>query len=205
MSRIRVGGIDVDGSSIHIGEQRMAGPGESAPRRLRPNSDALASAAGLRLPLSPRRLVLFGAGVAVLGATLALVGAVTWAPWPWLVLGIPLCASGLSSTGFGLLVERARGERERLHEAQVAELVSAWRPRLLPLLQEPSPEKTFEWLQSRLEIEELALTRVLDALIRRGEILETIDSTSGNWHYFAVQSSKSIGSRLRELTRRNGR
>lgn len=199
MARLKVGDIEIDGTNVTIGGQRMGVSPPVAPTPM-PSRDAPSGPAasadpstGLHeLPLSSGGLVIAGIAALIAGAAWMAVNG------PWGAFLLPI---GLGLTALGLLKHwadrRAKEERERRAAVELAPTVSELRR----WLSEPDQSHTVEWLVSRSGLSERQVVQGLAELQRKGELMEDLSDASGEWFYYSVSVPRTLGARLKESER----
>jgi len=99
------------------------------------------------------------------------------------VIGAPLVFTGLGAMTIGVLKRRALARRAAAStEAQERELTEH-AARLRPLLGEAKPEQTVEWIVERSGLPEAAVVRTLVFMRDRDEIMEELNTETGDWYY----------------------
>jgi len=217
MARLRVGDIEIDGSNVSIGgvPQIPAAPTSAAatpaaakpapgtalvvqPRAMVPASsprateglDALAT-----FPVGHRVLLGAGGGLGVAAAVLLVA---TQA-----VAAVPLIFTGIGGIVLGLLKRRAVGRRAVARARAEEQALAEYAARLRPLLSETRPEQTVEWIVERSGLPEVAVVRTLALMRDRHEIVEELNTDTGEWYYgpglALPAASRALDDRLAEL------
>jgi hypothetical protein len=211
MARLRVGDIEIDGSSVSIGGVPQipaapsaapgtalavtthAGPGTAVAVVSRtgpgtaltaaPKPTALASAppaaegldALATFPIGHRALI--GGGALLVVAALFLLVALQ------AVIGAPLVFTGLGAMTLGVLKQRALARRAAASAEDEERELADHAARLRPLLLEAKPEQTVEWIVERSGLPEAVVVRTLVRMRDRDEIMEELNTETGDWYY----------------------
>jgi hypothetical protein len=190
MTKIRVGDIEIDGSQITIGGQQMTSQSANhvvvttppaptpqtrtspQPPPAQPNTDLA------KLPGRPMLWFLAGMSIFVHSAFFA---AVTVPYFIYLGLGISV---------LGILKQRAHREdarhQHRLEKQKQLQLEAALAPtleKLRSVLSEASRPLTIEQLSECVELTQAELLRGLAHLRAQAELIEDLDTESGEWVY----------------------
>jgi hypothetical protein len=199
VARIRVGDIEIDGDRVRIGGQEMGAPRPVAP-------PPAADAPPFPFPGSPRALGIAGAVVALAGLGLTLrPGA------PPGIAGFVLGGGALIPFGVGLLVLAVL--KRRALAQQAAQLRIAAERRLEPVLAQvrqalagEGRDHTFEWIVARTRALEADVARALGLLRDRRQVLEELDTDTGDFYYVLAApeppAGGSLDDRLRALEKR---
>ena len=188
MARLRVGDIEIDGSNVTIGgvpQIPAAPPGKPGVAITKTTTTALArppaAADGLdglaSFPIGHRLLIGGGGGLAVAAAA---VVAATQA-----VTAAPLLVSGVGAIVVGLLKRRALRRRAATRARAEAEELGGYATRLRPLLGQAKHEQTVEWIAERAGLPEATVVRTLVFMRDRDEIVEELNTETGEWYYGA--------------------
>jgi hypothetical protein len=193
MARLRVGDIEIDGSNVTIGgvPQTPATPATPTARAgVAITKTPTTTTTALARPQAPppaegldalatfpigHRLLIGGGGLAIAAAA---VVAATQA-----VTAAPLLVSGVGAIVVGLLKRRALRRRAAARARAEAEELGDHASRLRPLLGEAKAEQTIEWITERSGLAEAAVVRTLVFMRDRGEIVEELNTETGEWYY----------------------
>lgn len=190
MARLRVGDIEIDGSNVTIGgvpQIPAAAPAKPGVAIAKTATTALAkppappAADGLdglaSFPIGHRLLIGGGGGLAIAAA--AVVSATQ------AVTAAPLLVSGVGAVVVGLLKRRALRRRNAARARAEAEELGGYATRLRPLLGEAKHEQTVEWIAERAGLPEATVVRTLVFMRDRDEIVEELNTETGEWYYGA--------------------
>jgi hypothetical protein len=202
MSELKVGDIEISGTSVRIGGTR---PGEGVPESASPTTapasalpPRLALQAALRVvPGAPAVLVVVGLGLAVMGLIGAIGGGLR-DPLTFVLRGAALLPVGIALTLLGTL-KGWIGRAGAGWTTESTEPVEARLERLGHLLAEYDRTNTVANIARRLGWSEPDVVRALAWLRERNELLEELDTDTGNFYYVATPRSRDLAARIRHL------
>lgn len=201
MSELKVGDIEISGTSVRIGggqpgERAPAVPSASGPGQALP--PRLALQAALRVvPGRPAVLAVAGLGLAAMGVLGALGGGLR-DPITFVQRGAALLPMGIALTLLGAL-KGWIGRAGAGWATESTEPVEARLERLGHLLAEYDRTNTVATIARRLGWSEPDVVRALAWLRERDELLEELDTDTGNFYYVATPRSRDLAARIRHL------
>jgi hypothetical protein len=196
MSRLRVGDIEIDGSSVRIGGAVPGAPPAAQ------KGVAQASNAGLllwlrRVPVRSRVLVGSGAVAASAGTAVNVLFSVWTDPAAALLHGGFLAPLGAGVAALGLMRAYATRKPEAVMAAALGGDPEPYLRKLRPILASGEGRATVQWLVSRTGWSEREVEHALGLLRHRGEISEELDYDTGQFHYVAqLPPPRDLTSRL---------
>lgn len=203
MSKLRVGDILIEDDGIRIAGQAYTRVPTTTPRQGSKGGASVGALAALRhFPVPAHILGWLGAGVSIIGFTLAVWGTAWEHPISALLRGgflVPVGAGLIAAAVLKRLLEKNAISINRLALDEQGEPVA---DRVRKLLTRPDQNQTVEWLQERTGWPESTLVRVLAVLRERGELAEELNEDSGDFYYYTVRRvSRDLDSRLDEINR----
>jgi hypothetical protein len=219
VARLRVGDIEIDGQNITMGGRRMTTgtrvettlaprpEAALAPPRQEPSSLARRGpedelAALERLPGSPRTLVAGGLAMMLLGVVAAI-----FAGSPSLAVifasGGFLLPMGAGVAGLGVFKTRLTRRRRSRDAARIEAEMQPEIERVRATLSEGPIGPTVEEIAQRVSLPQGKVVRALAWLRERGEVLEELNTETGEWFYCLAppleRRAKDLDSRLEAL------
>lgn len=212
MSRLRVGDIVIEGSSVSIGGKNAFAPSpanspqqpSSSPHQathLSPHREPFLHGLS-RIPFASRLWVAAGSMTALVGVVLSVLLQAWSNPLGAVLNGAFLVPVGVGLIAVGATKHFIATRPALLHRAVLGD-PEPYRARLASLLARPRGEQTVEWIGQRTGWGEHEVVHALALLRQRGEIQEELDFDTGEFYYVYVSPSlppRDLDTRLGDLT-----
>ena len=209
MTKLRVGNVEIDGTSVRIGGEMVVGSGvgrsAAAPAqgvRATPAGNADSGITAVtRVPGPPVLLVSAGALLIGVGVVAMVLVDATRDPVSAFLQGGALAPVGLSLVAVGTLKAWVRRSAGRWAALRLGAERTATSELLRTLLQRSEPSHTLAWIRRETGWPEATAVATLAWLRERGELEEELDETTGEFYYHVPPRARDLATRVHDLQR----